>query len=159
MTWQPERTEQLRQKEIGIVYQWLHESQVRIGVLPERRRGRLDRPIENGRRTVVEGVRQRDRRFDPGQTVALERQPSNERRRFGERVNRRTMVMSKAGKGQLFGSTAAPDRACRLIDGDVHAGLRQNDRRRKSIRTGANNYSALNIQVAGAVSHGASPDS
>jgi hypothetical protein len=95
---------------------------------------RVGRALDEERRSVVERMRERGRRFDP---LDVETELAEERRCGRERVDRRADVVSKPGKRQLERARAAADRVLRLEDEDGPSGLGESDGGSEPVRARA----------------------
>jgi hypothetical protein len=96
--------------------------------------GRLERAVHHDRRAVVQRVRQRGGRLHHGQ---IELEPTEERRRWNQRVDRRADIVPEPRQRQLSSASAAADRRLTFENANRSAGLRERDRGCEPVRPGA----------------------
>ena len=132
-----ERREQVVGERVRVPRDRPDEPPVPGVVLAERFARRLDRALEQRRRPVVEGMRERGRRLDPLDAARSEWDRPEERRHQRERVDRRADVVDEAGERELSRARAAADRLPRLEHAHRDAGTGQRDRRGQAVRPGA----------------------
>jgi hypothetical protein len=95
---------------------------------------RLERAVHDDRRSVVQRVRQRGWRFHHGQ---IELEPTEERRRRDERVDRRADIVPEPRQRQFSGASAPADRRLTFEDANRSSGLRERYRSCEPVRPGA----------------------
>jgi hypothetical protein len=110
------------------------ELSVSVSVYTEAARSRLERAVHDDRRSVVQRVRQRGWRFHHGQ---IELEPTEERRRWDERVDRRADIVPEPRQRQFSGASAAADRRLPVEDANRSSGLRERNRSCEPVRPGA----------------------
>ncbi len=93
----------------------------RRAVAAEPRRSRLDRALHHGHAAAVQRMGQVELGPRPLEPVALEAQPCQRGRAWGQRVRCRAVVVQQAGQRQLAGAGAAADHRSSLDDRDRHA--------------------------------------
>jgi hypothetical protein len=96
--------------------------------------GRLERAVHHDRRAVVQRVRQRGRRLHHGQ---IELEPTEEWRRWDQRVDRRADIVPESRQCQFSSASAPADRRLTLEDANRSSGLRERDRGCEPVRPGA----------------------
>ena len=109
----------------------------RVGVRPDRGPCRLQRPLQERRGSIVEGMRERGGRMHPLEAELPQRQALQKGRDDGHRMDGRADVVPKPGKGSLLGAAAAADRRSALEHQDRATGPCHDDRRGQAIRSGA----------------------
>ena len=97
----PQGRQEVGEQLVGRVHERRERLAIGVGVGAEGLGGGLDRALEHGRRTVVEGVRGRRRREQPLEAVLAQREALEERRRHAEGMDRRAEVVDEAGSRQL----------------------------------------------------------
>ena len=110
------------------------ELSVGVSIDTEAACSRLERAVHHDRRSVVQRVRQRGRRFHHGQ---IELEPTEERRRWDERVDRRADVVPEPRQRQFSSASAAADRRLTFEDANRSSRLRERDRGCEPVRPGA----------------------
>ena len=104
---------------------------------------KIDRGLGNrsahdrGGRTVIERMDQHRRRFNPCQSMLVERQRSEERRSHRHGVHGRADVMHEARQRERFGSAPTADRRLGFVHDDLQARACERDCGRKPVRTRA----------------------
>jgi hypothetical protein len=131
----PDRLEDLGEELRGVLDEGADEVAVRFGVRPERGDGLVDQRREERRRTVVERVRERERRFDPLDAPPLDVDVVEEGRERAHRMDRRTDVVQITGLGELEGARSTADRLVRLEDTDRQPRARDLDRGAEAVRS------------------------
>ncbi len=115
---QSERSEQFGEEAVGVRGEWFHQPSIGSLVRPERSGGLLDRPLEHGRRAVVERVGQRRRGVDQFQAMLGQGEGLEERGCHRERMHRRADVVKETGKRQRCRAGTAANRGCCFDDED-----------------------------------------
>jgi hypothetical protein len=95
---------------------------------------RLERAVHHNCGSVVQRVRQRGWRLHHGQ---IELEPTEERRRRDERVDRRADVVPEPRQRQFSGASAAADRRLTFEDANRSSRLRERNRSCEPVRPGA----------------------
>ncbi len=91
-------------------------------VAPEPGRGLVQRGVQQRRRATVERMRHGDVRVQPLESVALQRQPGEQRARDAERVHRRAEVAHSPGTEEHRGAGRTAGFVSGLPDGHVQTG-------------------------------------
>src|SRR5262249_2885670 len=99
----------------------------------------LHAAIQNNTAAVIQRMRERNAWVHPFKPMTGQRQASKKRGQGCERIHRGTNVMAETREGQLFGADATTERGLPLDGQHRLAVLRKRDRRRQTIRSGADN--------------------
>jgi hypothetical protein len=110
------------------------ELSVSVSIYTQTACGRLERAMHDDRRSVVQRVRQRGWRFHHGQ---IELEPTEERRRWDERVDRRADVVPEPRQRQFSSASSTADRRLTFEDANRSSGLRERYRSCEPVRPGA----------------------
>ena len=85
---------------LGVIHEGSEQVLVALPIALKGGRGIMERALEQRGAATVERMRQREGRMCPGESVLLERDVSEERRRKTQRVDGRADVVNKAGQSQ-----------------------------------------------------------
>jgi hypothetical protein len=107
---------------------------VGISIDTQAARGRVERAVHHDCRAVVQRVRQRGWRLHHGQ---IELEPTEEGRRWDQRVDRRADIVLEPRQRQFSSSSATADRRLTFEDANRSSGLRKRDRSCEPVRPGA----------------------
>ncbi len=138
MPWRKrQRAEQILDDIDPARHQWRYQPAIRAGIPPQSGSRCFYGALQYDCRAVVQGMSQRNRRFNPMEAIAVQRQTQEETRRSGKRMDRRTDVMPEARQRQLSGACSPAD-GRRCFDHEHRfAGPRQRDGRRQAVRSRA----------------------
>ena len=143
-----QRRQGVGQEAMRIAEERSDQAPVRARVAGQLGHGLVDREAQEDRRLAVERVGHRGARPEPGEAVLRQRQAAEPGRQDPERVHRRAHVVQEAGQRELGRAAAATRLVGRLQHQDRGAGLRQVDRRRQPVGTGADDH---RVRIAHAV--------
>ena len=132
-----DRLGRIGEQVVEVVRRMFEDATPPLAVAVERFDRAIQRSVQHARRTVVERMGAVDRRLQPREAVRREVELGEERRRGGDRMDGRAVVMDQAGDDHLRAARATADRIARLEHRHVHAGAGQPRRGGEPVRPAA----------------------
>ena len=132
---QRNRPQHLRRQFVPVLGEWPEHPSPLLAVLAERALGLAEIALQNYRRAIVQGMRQRRRWLNPFQSVIAQRQRREERRGQRHGMHGRAEVVLKSGKSKGKRTSAAAGLRLSFVDLDLQSRLRQNNGRGQAVGT------------------------